>query len=341
VVKPTQNPIDGFLLIHKPEGPTSHHVVNHIKRTLHPERIGHLGTLDPFASGVLPIMLGGATKLADTAMDQQKGYLFEVALGCETDTLDPSGRVVRDSTMVSHTSFEPTHINKILAAFRGDVAQVPPAYSALKKDGRPLYEYMRAEGKLPFDIAEKSRTVHIASLQFLGVGEPVGQPPLGLSEEATFDFSSRPTLRFEVICTKGTYVRCLARDIALALGTFGFCARLCRHEVGPWPLRNALAWTPDLTAQDYFSAIQEPQFMAPHLPVIDDHSSQNFERLAAGNGFELEFEPFRSILNGAPLTGKCLFSSKSLQYLADYTIVGNTLNLQPRKKIRSAGKVPP
>ncbi|NBW83421.1 tRNA pseudouridine(55) synthase TruB [bacterium] len=240
-----------LILIDKPEGPTSHAVVATIKRALKAEKVGHLGTLDPFASGLLPIMIGNTARLSDEAMDGKKGYLFTIGFGHETDTLDPTGRVIASAELPEQNSLK--NIDKVLEQFTGLIEQVPPAYSALKFNGMPLYEYMRATGKLPMDIESKRRSVTIHSL------------------EVTDANCEQLTLR--VICSKGTYVRSLARDIARTLGSVGTCIKLRREMVEPWHVDKALKLSIDesgrIAAPDAASLLERslPAWaVAPSLP---------------------------------------------------------------------------
>ena len=335
--KAPKTAVDGVLLIDKSPGPTSHFVVSQIKRILRPERIGHLGTLDPFASGLLPILLGGATKLSDEAMDNKKGYLFRIQLGQETDTLDLSGRVVETS---DHKVLSAELVEEALEEFRGTIRQVPPAYSALKKDGRPLYEYMRAEGKLPFDLEEKARNVNIYGLRLMGF-DPAAQ-----------------TIDLEAICSKGTYVRCLARDIARALGSVGHCTHLRRHIIEPWQVSGAHVFLGSelentSAAETLLPHIQSPSSMVPQLPLLICEDEFVHTRVTSGNPVMVpSLEMIKSQKSDSPLgpitersgllkEGRCLFQTRfGLQYLAEYTIVENTLMLRPQKKTQSAAPPP-
>jgi tRNA pseudouridine55 synthase len=210
-----------LLLIDKPEGVTSHAVVALARRVLGEKRIGHLGTLDPFASGLLPLLIGGMTRLSDLLMDGDKSYLFTLSLGTETDTLDPSGQTV--ATAGVPQGLNSATLDTVLQKFRGTIEQVPPAYSALKHQGRPLYEYMRTQGQLGFDLNEKKRSVVLHHL---------------IDRTASDDYA-KGILTLEVVCSKGTYIRSLARDIAHTLGTVGHCARLRRLAVGNFQVSSA------------------------------------------------------------------------------------------------------
>ena len=317
--------INGLVLVDKCAGPTSHAIVSAFKRALSPERIGHLGTLDPFASGLLPIMLGGATRLADEAMNGRKGYLFTVAFGSETDTLDPSGKVVREAEY-SHVTQGAVEV--ALGAFRGDISQVPPAYSALKVDGRPLYEYMRAEGKLPVDIETKRRVVRIESFECV-------------------DFSlgddGRPRALLRVRCGKGTYVRCLARDLAVSLGSAGTCETLRRECVEPWSVDDARVFRfvdrMTVEADAVLACLQPPELMAPHLLEMSLPADPFEKKLLCGNSFLLERAGITwntSARSGASrlcVPAKGLVRSGQTLFLADFTDVGDTVKVQPRKML--------
>jgi tRNA pseudouridine55 synthase len=317
--------VNGLVLVDKCAGPTSHAVVSAFKRALSPERIGHLGTLDPFASGLLPIMLGGATRLADEAMDGRKRYLFTVAFGSQTDTLDPSGSVVHEAPF-SHVTR--ASVEAALEEFQGDISQVPPAYSALKVDGRPLYEYMRAEGKLPFDIESKRRTIHIESFTCV-------------------DFfhgdDGRPRALLRVRCGKGTYVRCLARDLAAALGSAGTCETLRREAVEPWSVDDTLVFRYEdrmlVDAQEIFARIQPPAAMTPHLPELRLEVDPYEKRLLSGNSFVLHKSKIAWETSRAPATvqdgtpEKGLVRAGDTLYLAEFNDVGDTVKVQPRKML--------
>lgn len=188
--------INGWIVLDKPSGITSAHAVNKVKRILNPEKIGHAGTLDPLASGILPLALGEATKTVAFMMDAGKAYFFTVKWGAETDSDDSDGTVTRTSD--KRPSRE--EIEKILANFVGEIDQTPPSYSAIKVEGKRAYELARA-GETP---EMKSRKVRVDSLEI---------------QSHDGDSSS-----FVCHCGKGTYIRSLARDMGQLLGCYG---RLC------------------------------------------------------------------------------------------------------------------
>lgn len=211
-------PLNGWLIIDKPVGPGSTQIVSAAKRALRlggyaRVKVGHGGTLDPLASGVLPVALGEATKLSGRMLDADKGYAFTIAFGTETDTLDGEGEAVESSAV------RPTReaLEAALPRFTGAIEQVPPAYSALKVDGRRAYDLARA-GAAP-EMRARPVTIHALSI-----------------EAFTPDAA---TLIARV--SKGTYIRSLARDIARALGTVGHVTMLRRLKAGPFTLERAIS----------------------------------------------------------------------------------------------------
>ena len=211
----------GWILLDKPLGLGSTQGVSAVKRALRDGgygrfKVGHGGTLDPLATGVLPIALGEATKLAGRMLDSDKVYDFTVAFGAQTDTLDREGAVIATSDV------RPTRaaLEAVLARFTGPIAQVPPAYSALKVDGQRAYDLARA-GE---EVVLKSRDVTIHALTIAAAGD-------GALEEATLTAH----------VSKGTYIRSLARDIALALGSVGHVTMLRRVKAGPFGLDAAIS----------------------------------------------------------------------------------------------------
>jgi tRNA pseudouridine55 synthase len=214
--------VHGWLIIDKPVGPTSTQVVGAVKRALreggYPKlKVGHGGTLDPLASGVLPVALGEATKLSGRMLDADKVYEFTIGFGTETDTLDAEGAVIATSDNIPDWGA----VEDVLVHFTGDIEQVPPAYSALKIDGRRAYDLARA-GDTP---AMRPRTVRIYAIDYLG--------------EGTDDGVRWAKLRASV--SKGTYIRSLARDIARALDSVGHVTMLHRSKAGPFTLERAIS----------------------------------------------------------------------------------------------------
>jgi tRNA pseudouridine55 synthase len=205
--------VDGVLVVDKPVGITSFDVVRKVRRAARERKVGHGGTLDPLASGVLPVCLGEATKLAPFLLDANKTYDVTVCLGVETDTDDADGTV---TARQEAAAVDAAAVRVALAPFRGTIQQVPPIYSALKRAGRPLYEYARAGEAVTIE----ARTVTVFELDLTA-------------------FRSPASVDLHVACSKGTYVRALARDLGRALGVGGHVTALRRVRSGPFSLAGA------------------------------------------------------------------------------------------------------
>ena len=210
--------LHGWIILDKPVGLGSTQAVGAVKRILREAgepktKVGHGGTLDPLASGVLPIALGEATKLCGRLLDATKGYDFSIRFGEETDTLDAEGKIV------ATTDVRPTldQVEVVLAGFTGEIEQVPPAYSALKIAGKAAYARARRGEEVELD----SRSVTIFDLHLLK--------------------SSPESVTLSSIVSKGTYIRSLARDIAHALGTLGHVSYLRRTRAGPFSIESAIS----------------------------------------------------------------------------------------------------
>jgi tRNA pseudouridine55 synthase len=207
--------MDGILNIYKEKGYTSHDVVAKLRGILHQKKIGHTGTLDPDAVGVLPVCLGKATKVCELLTDKDKSYRAVCQLGVETDTQDITGQVLNRASFAHVTGED---LEKCLDGFRGEIEQIPPMYSAIKVNGKKLYQLAR-EGKT---VERKPRQVHIYSLTLVDVELEKG------------------SFTFDVTCSKGTYIRTLCHDIGQALGCFGTMASLVRTRVSCFALEDAL-----------------------------------------------------------------------------------------------------
>jgi len=233
------DPVSGWINLNKPAGMTSTQALGKVRRFLNAQKAGHAGTLDPLASGVLPIALGEATKTISFAQDRLKTYRFTVGWGEQRDTDDREGEIIATS---DHRPSE-DQIRALLPNYTGEIDQIPPLYSAIKVDGARAYDLARA-GKMP-DL--KSRTVYIETLTCL--------------DTRTNDAD------FEMTCGKGTYVRSLARDMAIDLGTKGYVSALERTAVGPFFLKDAISLD-KMEQMDYFSARDEA--LRPLQTVLDD-----------------------------------------------------------------------
>jgi tRNA pseudouridine55 synthase len=200
--------IDGVLLLDKPLGMSSTAAGQRVRRLLRIDKVGHVGSLDPLASGMLPLCLGEATKLAGEILEGDKVYRFTVSLGAATSTGDREGEIIETQPV---PTLDAAQIERVLKTFVGESLQVPPMYSAIKQDGQPLYRLARA-GKT---VERQPRPIRIERLELVAQPEP-------------------HTLDCRVTCGKGTYVRVLAEDIARQLGTVGHVSLLRRERVAPF-----------------------------------------------------------------------------------------------------------
>jgi len=204
-LKRSRKAVDGVLLLDKPVGPSSTRALGHVKHLLQAAKAGHGGTLDPMASGLLPLMFGEATKYAAEGLDADKSYEATLQLGVKTSTADAEGEVIETAPIPSITEQE---VRRVVAGFVGEQSQLPPMFSALKKDGRALYSYAR-KGE---SVERSPRTIHIRRIDVLSFAPP--------------------ELSISVRCSKGTYIRTLAEDIGQALGTVAHLKSLRRVGVG-------------------------------------------------------------------------------------------------------------
>jgi len=225
-------PINGVLLLDKAAGHSSNDALVKAKRLLNAKKAGHTGTLDPFATGLLPLCFGEATKFAQDLLDADKTYETIVHLGVKTTTGDTEGEIVE----TREVNITREKIDAVLARFRGEIKQVPPMYSALKRDGKPLYEYARAG----VTLEREARGVTIHQLEFL-------------------DYQA-PRLTLRVQCSKGTYIRVLGEDIGAALGCGAHLKALRRTQVGSLQIDQAVTL-------DAFAGIPESERAQSLAPV--------------------------------------------------------------------------
>jgi tRNA pseudouridine55 synthase len=215
VVRPSRPPrrrVDGVLLLDKPKGLSSNAVLQRAKRLFAAEKAGHTGTLDPLASGLLPLCFGDATKFAQAILDAAKEYMATVRFGIATSTGDAEGEIVGEKPV----TFSRGDLEATLPAFTGRVVQIPPRHAALKYQGRNYYDYARAG----IDIPRAPREVEVHALEVLDWALPI--------------------VALRVSCSKGTYVRVLAEDLGAALGTCAHLAGLRRTRAGPFVLERAV-----------------------------------------------------------------------------------------------------
>lgn len=260
--KPPRRDVHGVLLLDKPIGWSSNDALIRAKRLLWAKKAGHTGTLDPLATGLLPLCFGEATKFSQDLLDADKTYETVVRLGIKTTTADAEGEVLSERPV----SVTPEQLQAAVARFVGEIDQVPPMHSALKKDGKPLYEYARA-GQT---VERTARRVTIHSIDVLAADLE----------------SAAPTVTLRVSCSKGTYIRTLGEDIGEALGCGAHLVALRRTQVGSLTLEGAVTL-------DALEAVSEDQRAALLAPV--DALLQTLPRV------ELDAEASRRFLHGQRL----------------------------------------
>jgi tRNA pseudouridine55 synthase len=232
--------ITGILNIDKPAGPTSHDVVHRVRQITGIRRVGHAGTLDPLATGVLILAAGRATRLLEYIVGQPKTYWAQLHLGQTTTTYDAEGEIITDLPVtVSEAEFQAA-----LPPFRGDITQIPPMYSAIKREGKPLYELAR-QG---VEVERPPRPVTIYTLELL--------------------HWSPPLVALRVSCSAGTYIRSLAHDVGAALGCGAYLAGLRRTAVGTFTADSAINLE-SLTTENWTAHLLPPDSAVVHLPRLD------------------------------------------------------------------------
>lgn len=256
--------MNGIVNVLKPPGMTSHDVVYFMRKAFKTKKVGHTGTLDPEAAGVLPICIGKATKVVQYLTDKQKRYRANVKFGAVTDTYDSYGKIIRESGPVS---IDIETIEAVLDRFRGTISQKPPIYSALKVKGKKLYQYA-LEGK---EVEIEERPVNIYQLELVGMES---------EDEAIID----------ILCSKGTYIRTLCYDIGEAIGYGAYMSQLVRLESSPFKIEASYTLEEILAAaeQNRLDSILESveQVFMDYKPVTIKQSALN------------------SIINGNPLFGQ-------------------------------------
>ncbi len=292
--------VDGILLLDKPQGRTSNFALQRVKHLYRAEKAGHTGTLDPMATGLLPICLGEATKFGSVLLESEKSYLATLKLGECTDTGDAEGAVVERRPVV--VTLE--GVQAALKSFRGEISQIPPMYSALKRDGRPLYELAR-QGKT---VEREARKVTISKLVLL-------------------EFKDE-TLVLDVTCNKGTYVRVLAEDIGLNLGCGAHLTGLRRTSVAGFTIEQgiSLASLDELEDADRNSLLLPLDTMLAPLEML-----RLSESLTARFGHGMTVQ----VSNAAVKPGKCRIYSFEERFMGIGVLDTNGW-LKPERLIKMA-----
>lgn len=246
--------MDGVIVINKPKGYTAHDIVGILRKKLNIKQIGHAGTLDPNATGVLPILVGKATKISKYLIEHDKTYVAKLKLGEKRTTGDSEGEVVERMPV---EQYDMEQVKTILSSFIGKQEQVPPIYSAIKVQGKKLYEYARA-GQ---DVEIKKRNIELYNIELIDLE----------NDEITF----------EVSCSKGTYIRTLCEDIAVKLGTVGYMKELNRTRVNDFTLNDTVKIDDDINNARIFTI--EEIFKNSLNIILNDKELQAFL-----NGVKLE-----------------------------------------------------
>ncbi len=266
--------IDGVVLLDKPAGMSSQGAVTAVKRAFNADKAGHTGTLDPMATGLLPICLGEATKYSQDLLEADKAYIAQVKFGSRTDTGDAEGQIIAELPLPTFADEAAIRIalEALLPKFTGSITQVPPMYSALKRDGKPLYEYARAG----VELEREPREITIHAIRWTNIQWP----------EATL----------EVSCSKGTYIRVLAEDVGNALGCGAHLVGLRRTEVGHLNLEQSFTLESiQQGLQDsstYILPVDALLQTLPHLTVDE----QQAKRLEMGQRVPLNLPPIEALV---------------------------------------------
>lgn len=253
-VRVVRRPVHGVLLLDKPLGLSSNQALQRVKWLLRAEKAGHTGTLDPLATGVLPLCFGAATKFSQMHLDADKAYETTVRLGIQTSTADAEGEILRERPV----QVSQEHIAEVVRRFTGPITQVPPMHSALKKEGKALYEYARAG----VEVERPPRAVTIYALKVI---------------QALVE-SAQPAIQMIVECSKGTYIRTLGEDIGESLGCGGHLTALRRLRTGGFDVSQCIS----LDALEAMSEAQRLQCLLPVDALLPGHQRVTLDSDNAG-----------------------------------------------------------
>ena len=259
--------MNGIIVINKPKGCTSHNIVYKVKKLFN-EKVGHTGTLDPMAEGVLPILIGKGTLLSKYLINHDKKYIVKLQLGVKTDTADSEGKIIEEH-QVNTKSLNEENIMEVLKSFIGKQEQIPPIYSAIKVNGKKLYEYAR-KGQ---EVELKPRQIEIHDMKLIRYSVEEKQ------------------IEFEVFCGKGTYIRSLCEDIATKFETVGYMKELKRIQVGDFKIEDSV------TIDELEININNEEFLDNKIISIEKLFNEK-------NSIELDDRKLQLFLNGVKLTQK-------------------------------------
>lgn len=258
----------GFLNVNKPSGITSHKVISILRKITGIKQIGHAGTLDPLASGVLPVAIGKASKLIDY-LPSDKSYCVGMYLGMTSDTFDTEGVIEKREC----EKITLDQIQNVLPQFRGETKQIPPAFSAVHYNGKRLYELARS-GKIPDDIPARDITIY-------------------KNELVSFDYEKQ-ILKLDISCSKGTYIRTIVNDLGEVLGCGAVMFELTRTDAASMKLDNAIELKETLSKNDIVENLVKPQDVLPLTQI--EISPDDFKRVLNGNKFENTYKVNGEIL---------------------------------------------
>lgn len=255
--------LDGIIILNKHKGCTSHDVVAKTKRLLK-EKVGHTGTLDPNATGVLPLLVGQGTKLSAYLIEHDKEYIATLKLGEKRDTADSEGAIIEER-QIDYSVLQKENVEKILQSFIGKQEQIPPMYSAIKINGKKLYEYARKNEKIELE----PRHIEIYKMDLINI--------------------IKDTIIFKVQCSKGTYIRSLCEDIAKRLNTVGYMQDLERSRVGKFDIKDSI------TIEELEQNIEDSEFINQHFITIENYFKDK-------ESIKLDEKRLSLFLNGVKLT---------------------------------------
>ena len=259
--------MNGIIIVNKPKGCTSHDIVYKVKKLFN-EKVGHTGTLDPMAEGVLPILIGKGTLLSKYLINHDKKYIVKLQLGIKTDTADSEGKIIEER-QVDTELLTKKNIIKVLKSFIGKQEQIPPIYSAIKVNGKKLYEYARKGQKVEL----QPRQIEIYDINLIKYSVEEKQ------------------IEFEVFCGKGTYIRSLCEDIAKKIDTVGYMKNLKRTQVGDFKIDDSI------TVDDLEKNINNEEFINNKIISIE-------KLFCEKNSIKLDDRKLQLFLNGVKLTQK-------------------------------------
>ena len=281
--------MQGILIINKPQGYTSQDVVSKVKKILNVKKAGHTGTLDPMATGVLPVLIGEYTKLSKYLIEHDKTYVAKLKLGLKTDTGDLEGNVIEEKEF-DKSILEKSNVENVLKSFLGKQKQIPPMYSAIKINGKKLYEYAR-EG---IEVEVEPRDIELYKLNLLSI--------------------ENDEIEFEVSCSKGTYIRVVCEDIAKTLGTIGTMSSLNRTIVDKFNISQAITFEElESIIENIDSRLIKMENVFDHLPKLTLNKRKEDLFL---NGVMLTFEYQDGVYN--------IYDSNNI-YIGTGTIKDNLL----------------